>query len=129
MPAEAPIPTPPQKDDCVDAYFEHYHPQYPILHEPTFRAQWNEVSPTPPADQWRFLSSVVMAVGAFSSSRRLSIVDHYLSSATSSVQSYLLEEGSLTLVQAFCLLGDISQKRNKPNSASIYIGMLKDSIY
>lgn len=32
---------------CVDAYFEHYHPQYPLLHEPTFRAQWNDLVPQP----------------------------------------------------------------------------------
>jgi transcriptional regulatory protein GAL4 len=32
----------------LDGYFAHYHPQYPLVHEPTFRAQWNEVIARPP---------------------------------------------------------------------------------
>lgn len=32
----------------IDAYFDHYHTQYPILHEPTFKAQLAEVIPQPP---------------------------------------------------------------------------------
>lgn len=35
----------------IDAYFSHYHNQYPLLHEPTFRAQWCDVLPQPPRAQ------------------------------------------------------------------------------
>ncbi len=43
FPATEPIhQTPSNRDDSmnIDAYFRHYHTQYPFLHEPTFRAQW-----------------------------------------------------------------------------------------
>lgn len=35
----------------IEAYFNHYHTQYPLLHEPTFRAQWSDVLPQPPRAQ------------------------------------------------------------------------------
>lgn len=44
-------PTHPQVSDCIDAYFMHYHTQYPILHEATFRAQFAEVIAQPPRAQ------------------------------------------------------------------------------
>lgn len=44
-------PTYADKTAFVDAYFQLYHTQYPLVHEPTFRAQWSEVIPRPPHDQ------------------------------------------------------------------------------
>lgn len=34
--------------DYVNAYFSSYHMQYPIIHEPIFRAQFQELMPRPP---------------------------------------------------------------------------------
>ena len=41
-------PTEIQILDYVNAYFSSYHMQYPIIHEPTFRAQFQELMPKPP---------------------------------------------------------------------------------
>lgn len=35
--------------DYINAYFSSYHMQYPIIHEPTFRAQFQEMMVKPPA--------------------------------------------------------------------------------
>ena len=34
-------------DSAIDAYFASYHLQYPIVHEPTFRAQYSSIIPRP----------------------------------------------------------------------------------
>ncbi|KIR55195.1 nuclear protein [Cryptococcus gattii Ru294] len=116
-------PTMAETVSCVDAYFEHYHPQYPLLHEPTFRAQWNDLVPQPLAREWDFLLNIVLAIGAFCVSRPIYVIDYFLEAAISQLSVDYLEKGSLTLVQAFCLLSNISQKRNKPNSGSVYMGI------
>lgn len=33
--------------DFINSYFNSYHMQYPIIHEPTFRAQFQEMIPKP----------------------------------------------------------------------------------
>ncbi|OXB34280.1 nuclear protein [Cryptococcus neoformans] len=116
-------PTMSETVSCVDAYFEHYHPQYPLLHEPTFRAQWNDLVPQPLASEWDFLLNIVLAIGAFCVSRPTYVIDYFLEAAISQLSVEYLEKGSLTLVQAFCLLSNVSQKRNKPNSGSVYMGI------
>jgi transcriptional regulatory protein GAL4 len=35
----------------IDAYFNHYHTQYPIVHKPIFEAQWTGVIAKPPPVQ------------------------------------------------------------------------------
>lgn len=44
-------PTEIQVLDFVNTYFSSYHMQYPIIHEPTFRAQFQELMPKPPASR------------------------------------------------------------------------------
>lgn len=39
-------------ESFIDSYFNNYHLQYPVLHQPTFRAQWANVVPHPPDEQW-----------------------------------------------------------------------------
>jgi transcriptional regulatory protein GAL4 len=51
------------------------------------------------------------------------VVDHFLEKATSQISATQLESGSLELVQAFCLLSNLAQKRNKVNSGSVYLGI------
>lgn len=49
-------------------------------------------------------------------------IDYFLERATASLSVEHLESGSLTLVQAFTLLSNLTQKRNKPNSGFVYLG-------
>lgn len=44
-------PTTNETSEYIEAYFEHYHPQYPLIHEPSFRAQWMEIIPQPPPQE------------------------------------------------------------------------------
>lgn len=125
---------------CVDAYFSLYGVQYPLLHEATFRAQWHEVIPPPVGPgyvsrlsrhnsaeltglcSWDILVNVVLSLGAFVSFRSSALVDHFLEKALDKLGAAHLEAGNLTLVQAFTLLSNISQKRNKPNAGQAYLG-------
>ncbi|WWC70453.1 uncharacterized protein I206_104404 [Kwoniella pini CBS 10737] len=116
-------PTTAEIDNYLAAYFELYHPQYPLFHEPTFRAQWSEIIPSPKQKEWEFLCNIVLSVGAFCSYRPMYVVDYFLELAISLISAEHLECGSLTLVQAFCVLSNLSQKRNKPNSNSVYMGI------
>lgn len=116
-------PTHGETQRWVDAYFRHYHSQYPIVHEPTFRAQLSEVIPQPPAAQWMLLMNTVIGLGAFTAGAPMYAVDYFLEQASSVISVDLLETGSLVLVQAYTLLSNLAQKRNKPNAGSTYLGI------
>ncbi|KAI5478756.1 nuclear protein [Pseudohyphozyma bogoriensis] len=125
---EIPTPLPPtwqpSSDDLdayIDAYFRTYHPQYPLVHEPTFRAQWNEIVPQPISYQWDLLVNCILGIGAFCSFQPIYVIDYFLERAISGIRVEHLEAGSLTLVQSFTLLSNLTQKRNKPNSGSVYL--------
>lgn len=45
----AALTRPPELTRLLDDYFAHYHPAYPILHEPTFRAQISGKRPQLPS--------------------------------------------------------------------------------
>lgn len=123
---EAPLgwaPTHAETQRYVDAYFRHYHSQYPIVHEATFRAQIAEVIPQPPPAQWALLMNTVIGLGAFTAGAPMYAVDFFLEHATSVISVDLLETGSLVLVQAYTLLSNLAQKRNKPNAGSTYLGI------
>lgn len=47
--ATATLTRPPELTRLLDDYFAHYHPAYPILHEPTFRAQISGKRPQLPS--------------------------------------------------------------------------------
>lgn len=108
----------------VDAYFTLYHNTFPILHEPTFRAQYAKLIPRPNKDTWLALANIVAAAGAFISSSSFDDTDitvfrtakHFLSMNS-------LEAGNLTLVQAFGLSANYLQKRNKPNTGYNHGGL------
>ncbi|KAL1406806.1 hypothetical protein Q8F55_006213 [Vanrija albida] len=116
-------PTHAEMSRYIDAYFEHYHTQYPIIHESTFRAQYAEVIPRPPRAQWLVLVHVVIGLGAICSSAPMYIVDYFLERSIAVITVDHLETGSLTLVQAFTLLSNLAQKRNKSNAGSVYLGI------
>lgn len=111
-------------DIMIDAYFKLYHLNYPILHEPTFRAQFSEVIPRPHGDSWLVLAYVVAAMGVWSSAKTPDNLDFQLFAQARSILTFnFLELGNLTLVQALTLTSNYQQKRDRPNSAYNYLGL------
>ncbi|XXH00994.1 hypothetical protein Hte_007345 [Hypoxylon texense] len=121
---EQPNPNKHITDAMIDAYFRVYHVSYPMVHEPTFRAQYSEVIPRPDGNSWLVLAYVVAAIGVFSADTQISNFDLPLFAQARSMMSFnLLEVGNMTLVQAFTLISNYQQKRNKPNSGYNYLGL------
>lgn len=113
-------------DSMIDAYFRLYHLSYPIIHEPTFRAQYSEVIPRPNGDSWLILANVVAAIGVFSTSVSSENMDLMLfGRAKRLLTIQFLESSNLIMVQALLLSGNYIQKRNKPNSGYNYLGIAK----
>lgn len=111
-------------DIMIDAYFKLFHLNYPIIHEPTFRAQFSEVIPRPHGDSWLVLAYVVAAMGVWSSAKTGDNLDFTLFAQARSILSFnFLELGNLTLVQALTLTSNYQQKRDRPNSAYNYLGL------
>ena len=108
----------------IDAYFSTYHLSYPIIHEPTFRAQYSEVIPQPHGPSWPILAYTIAAIGVYSSSDIHSTLDLQLFAHSRSMLSFdFLEVGNSTLVQALTLMSNFQQKRDKPNSGYNYLGL------
>lgn len=107
----------------VDAYFRHYHVSYPILHEPTFRAQYDEVVERPSGPCWNFLAHLVAAIGAFTTGSDKAADNALFSEVKSLMNATYLENGNLTLVQALVLMSNYLQKKNMPNSGYNYMGL------
>jgi hypothetical protein len=107
----------------VDAYFRHYHVSYPILHEPTFRAQYDEVVERPSGPCWNFLAHLVAAIGAFTTGSDKAADNALFSEVKSLMNATYLENGNLTLVQALVLMSNYLQKQNMPNSGYNYMGL------
>lgn len=127
---------------CIDWYFKYYHSAYPILHEGFFRAQsMGEeyqhqrkfglpltitlgVIPKPKDGSWPLLMNIVLAIGAFTGPQSFENSDTYFfNKARENLNLNLLQQGSLPLVQAFALMANYMQKRNKPNSGFTYLGI------
>lgn len=112
-------------ESMIDAYFRLYHVSYPIIHEPTFRAQYSEVIPRPNGAFWTVLAYIVAAIGVWASSTSsIETLDMALFKQVSSILSFdFLEVGNLALVQALSLASNYQQKRDKPNSGYNYLGL------
>ncbi|KAI0009002.1 fungal-specific transcription factor domain-containing protein [Xylariaceae sp. FL0662B] len=112
-------------DSMINAYFRQYHVSYPIIHEPTFRAQYCEVIPRPNGDSWLVLAYTVAALGVFcSATDKTDNLDLQLFARARSILSFkFLEMGNLTLVTALTLISNYQQKRDKPNSSYNYLGL------
>ena len=110
-------------DTLVDSYFAHYHPTFPILHEASFREQYQTLSDRPKGT-WHILANLVAALGSFVSSNCSDDTDINLFNAVKSQLTIeALEAGSLGLVQAFAMAANYLQKRNRPNSGYNYGGV------
>jgi transcriptional regulatory protein GAL4 len=132
-PMDASIPTPLYQqlniakidlDAAIDAYFGFYHLSYPIVHEPTFRAQYSLVIPRPANSSWNALAYMVAAIGAWTTTAGTDSIDLDLfKAAKSNISADSLETGNITLVQVLTLMSNYLQKRNKPNSGYNYLGL------
>ncbi|KAK8078595.1 GAL4-transcription factor [Apiospora saccharicola] len=109
----------------MESYFSVYHLSYPFIHEATFRAQYHEIIPRPSQRSWQMLQCTVLALGAW-------CLDHdqdglhddlYHQALSFGEDESLFESANLTLVQALVLLSNLSQKRNKPNTGSNFLGL------
>jgi transcriptional regulatory protein GAL4 len=115
----------------VDAYFDHYHTSYPILHEATFRAFYEGRLLGPRQDVflqggalWEILLNTVLALGAWCINNESGNADAtFYQNAKIQITASLLESGSITLVTALTLLSNYMQKRNKPNTCWNYLGL------
>ncbi|PNP48517.1 hypothetical protein TGAMA5MH_00411 [Trichoderma gamsii] len=111
-------------DSMIDAYFRIYHVSYPIVHEPTFRAQYSEVIPRPSGGSWFILAYTMAALGVYTTATTVNSLDVDIFNHIKGLLSFdLLEVGSLALVQALTLISNYQQKRDKPNSAYSYSGL------
>lgn len=110
-------------DRLLDAYFSVYHRTYPFIHEATFRAQYHEVIPRPVS--FEILLYTILALGAWCIDEPESHLDSQLYQQALSFREdeTLFERANLTFVQALILLSNLSQKLNKPNTGSNFLGL------
>lgn len=111
-------------DTMVDAFFKFYNSSYPLIHEPTYRAQYEGIIPRPREDCWELLHNSVLALGCWCINHENNNSDLiFYQQARSKLTSSILETGNLSLVQALTLLSNYVQKRNKPNTGWNYLGL------
>jgi transcriptional regulatory protein GAL4 len=111
-------------DAAIDEYFKTYHLSYPLIHEPTFRAQYSCIIPRPAGSAWNALAYMVAAIGAWTSTAAPDNSDVRLFlAAKSNLSIDLLETGNITLVQVLILTSNYVQKSGKPNSGYNYLGL------
>lgn len=97
---------------------------YPLVHEPTFRAQYSGVIERPHGRAWSVLAYIIAAIGVFTSGTKENSLDLALFAHAKSYMSIsFLESGNLTMVQFLTLMSNYLQKRNKPNSGYNYLGI------
>ncbi|KAK9773180.1 hypothetical protein SCAR479_10097 [Seiridium cardinale] len=112
-------------NQLIDSYFAIYHVSYPFIHEATFRAQFHEIIPRPSHRSWQMLLSTVLALGAWCMSHPSGDLhdDLYHYALSLGEDESMFESGNFTFVQALVLLSNLSQKRNKPNTGSNFLGL------
>ncbi|OOF98225.1 hypothetical protein ASPCADRAFT_43278 [Aspergillus carbonarius ITEM 5010] len=111
-------------DGLLDAYFACYNPSYPIVHERTFRQQYQERHQIPLHSHWHAVFFAVLAIGNWilgRSSASEQCVYYHAARSRMSVQ--MLETGSLSTVQLFLLMGNYLQKQDHPNTGYNLIGI------
>ncbi|KAK9413418.1 putative C6 transcription factor [Seiridium unicorne] len=115
----------PVMNQLIDSYFAIYHVSYPFIHEATFRAQFHEIIPRPSHRSWQMLLSTVLALGAWCMSHPSGDLhdDLYHYALSLGEDESMFESGNFTFVQALVLLSNLSQKRNKPNTGSNFLGL------
>lgn len=110
----------------IDAYFERYNTCYPVVHEDTFRERLNarQAHGAVQSPSWRVLYYMVLTVGHWVSSTE---TEHahapYYSAARTSLSLDMLESGKMEAIQAFLLMGNYLQKRDRTNTGYNFIGL------
>ena len=118
-----PIMTRAYVDTLIDLYFAYYHPTFPILHEATFRHQYQNLNERPKSIL-HTLANLVAALGSFVSTDASDETDiNLFNGVKSQLTVDSLETGSLNLVQVFAMAANYLQKRNRPNSGYNYGGV------
>lgn len=111
-------------DAAIDSYFSTYHISYPVVHEPTFRAQYSHVIPRPAGSASNALAYMIAAIGSWTASTGPKSTDFDLFvAAKTNLTVDSLETGNITMVQVLTLMSNYLQKRNKPNSGYNYLGL------
>ena len=110
-------------EPLIEAYFVAYNASYPVLHEQTFRDESTRRLQTRQGSTWHIIHYMVLAIGEWVSGFGSDEQSLYYEAARARVGVELLESGSLQIVQAFLLLGNYLQKRDRPNTGYNYIGL------
>ncbi|CAD0097216.1 unnamed protein product [Aureobasidium vineae] len=106
-------------DSAIDAYFASYHLQYPMVHGPTFRAQYSSIIPRPNGVAFEALVYMLGAIGLFSTATTTNEKSNddlkLFEAAKLNIKIDVLEKGNVTLLQVLVLMSNYLQKRGKPN--------------
>lgn len=111
------------QEQLITAFFVGYNAYYPILHEGTFRKQYAARKQMSTRSTWHITYYMVLAIGEWVSGYGSEESSIYYEAARSRIRPEVLESGSLNNVQAFLLLGNYLQKRDRPNTGYNYIGI------
>jgi len=126
------LPTRRTADHLVDLYFKYVHTLYPLLHEPSFRAQYDALWMTPPGTNndddplFYCIFNLVLALGCqFSTLFESSIhsSDTFFNRAKTLLGFSIFDVGTLQVVQALLLMGGYLQSTNRPNRCWNVLGM------
>ncbi|OBT39438.1 hypothetical protein VE00_09818 [Pseudogymnoascus sp. WSF 3629] len=108
----------------IDAYFYHYHTAYPIVHEATFRAQYNEILPKPSCSSWELLRNTILCIGAWCLGHDVSGIKDLFGLGSQGFKfAATFSSGNLIMVQALMLWSNYNQRQNKPNTSWNYQGL------
>ncbi|KAI0874084.1 fungal-specific transcription factor domain-containing protein [Hypoxylon argillaceum] len=108
----------------VDTYFLYYNTCYPILHEKSFRDRLADQRTRYSNSPWHIIFYMVLAIGDWISSSESSHArSSYYNAARSCLSFKELESGTTETVQAFLLLGNYLQKRDRPNTGYNFVGL------
>ncbi|KAJ5784553.1 transcriptional regulatory protein C1F7.11c [Penicillium pulvis] len=112
----------------TDREFHHLSLQicyFPVLHEKTFRDRVTaSQQQTPPSSPWRVTYYMALAIGHWALSNESEHVQSkFYTAARSSLSLQMLESGTVETVQAFLLMGNYLQKRDRTNTGYNFIGL------
>ncbi|KAH6667955.1 fungal-specific transcription factor domain-containing protein [Halenospora varia] len=111
-------------DGLIDAYFLMYNTSYPVLHNQLFRETYANRSQIASTSSWQLIFYTVLAIGHWVLSSGDDHADSpYYLAARSRMSAGMLESGTLAGVQAFLLMGNYLQKRDRPNTGYNMIGI------
>lgn len=111
------------QDQLIAAYFECYNNSYPVLHERTFRSQCASRNRYLRDSSWYMVYHMVLAIGEWVGGFNDEHHSMYYDAARSRFGPESLERGNLTTVQAFLLMSNYQQKRDRPNTGFNLLGI------